>query len=105
MSIAASGEMKPGSYFSNGCKVLSLLVISLSYTCGQIQCPSAFVTILSNGTADFDGLPAGAEDVDPVYDPGAIGGWYNLAGGFVDVVRPGSLPYSTCIPMAIQKFI
>jgi hypothetical protein len=88
--------MKRGGHStSNGILVVSLVVIYLTYTCGQsqLQCPSGLVTVFPNGTADFGSLPAGAEDVDPVYDPGPIGGWYSLARGFVDVVRPGSLPY------------
>ena len=82
------------SFTSYGFKVLWLVAVSLTYTSGQFQCPASFVNVFSNGTADFDSLPAGAEDVEPVYDPGPIGGWYSLARGFVDVVRPGSLPFS-----------
>lgn len=97
--MAASVEMKL-DFTSNGFAVLSFVLISLSsYTCGQIQCPAPFVRVFPNGTADFDSLPPGGEDVDPVYDPGAIGGWYDLAEGFVDAVRPGSLPYSKCFKL------
>ena len=59
----------------------------------QLQCPVAQLRILPNGSVVFDPLPAGADFVQPTVDTGPASGWYALAAGFVDVVRPGSLPY------------
>lgn len=58
-----------------------------------VQCPSDSVLVGRNGTLVFRPLSPGSDNSDPVYDPGAIGGWYFLAAGFVDIVRPGTLPY------------
>lgn len=77
-------------------KVLGLLVlVSLIVpNGGQIQCPANLLTYFpNNSTVIFNPLPPGAENTMPEYDPGPIGGWYNLAARFVDAVRPGSLPY------------
>lgn len=74
------------------------LLLSLLGCCtGQIQCNGPLVAVNTNGRLNFSSLPAGAPFVQPVYNPGAVGGWYDLAGGFVDVVRPGNLPYGTCV--------
>ena len=75
--------------------LLALSLLSL-VCCGWgqgIQCTRPFVRPAPDGTLDFEELPAGADPVQPEYDPGPIGGWYSLAGGFVDAARPGSLPY------------
>jgi hypothetical protein len=58
-----------------------------------VQCPRDSVSV-SNGSLMFRPLSPGTANTDPNYDPGAIGGWYSMASGFVDVVRSGSLPYS-----------
>ena len=58
-----------------------------------VQCPRDSVSV-SNGSLMFSPLSPGSANTDPNYDPGAIGGWYSIASGFVDVVRSGSLPYS-----------
>ena len=71
--------------------VLSLL--SSAPLMGAVQCPRDSVTV-DNGSLVFRALSPGTANTDPNYDPGAIGGWYSLASGFVDVVRSGSLPYS-----------
>ncbi len=79
-------------------KVFVLLLISLSSSYGQIrqiQCPRPLLTVTDDGDVVFDPFPStsnAANDV-PVYNPGPIGGWHNLAGSFVDAVRSGSLPY------------
>lgn len=44
----------------------------------------------------FEPLPPGAGPVQPVYDPGPVGGWYDLANRFANAARPGGLPYGTC---------
>lgn len=90
--------MKPSRAFSSGFRVIVLVVISSSFSWGQqLQCQTETVTVFRNGTADFGSLPAGAQDIVPVHDPGPIGGWYDLAGKFVDAVRPGNLPYGVSI--------
>ena len=58
-----------------------------------VQCPRDSVS-LSNESLLFRPLSPGTANTEPNYDPGAIGGWYSIASGFVDVVRSGSLPYS-----------
>ena len=58
-----------------------------------VQCPRDSVSI-NNGSLMFRPLSPGTANTDPNYDPGAIGGWYSMASGFVDVVRSGNLPYS-----------
>ena len=84
----------------NGLRVLALMLISLvSICCGQIQCTRSYVTQSPDGELEFEGLPPGAPNVGPRYNPGPVGGWYSLAGGFVDVVRPGSLPYGKYLHM------
>ena len=73
--------------------VFLLVVLSLSSLgCGQLQCRNDLLAV-TDGSIDFDPLPAGQSDEIPAYNPGAVGGWYDLAGRFVDAVRPGSLPY------------
>ena len=69
---------------------LLLTTLPLSET---VQCPSDSVSV-SNGSLIFRPLSPGTANTDPNYDPGAIGGWYLMASGFIDVVRSGSLPYS-----------
>lgn len=59
-----------------------------------VQCPRDSVSVDDDGSLMYRPLSPGTADIDPSYDPGAIGGWYSLAAGFVDVVRSGSLPYS-----------
>lgn len=60
----------------------------------RVQCSGRqFVTRTPSGSISYSPLPAGSGLVNSTYDPGVIGGWYSLARGFVDVVRPGSLPY------------
>ena len=71
-----------------------LLMVSVSICCSS---SGQFLTENSNGTVTFTGLPAGSGPVSSNYDPGAIGGWYSLASGFVDAVRPGSLPYGMSV--------
>ena len=72
-----------------------LLVRAQDVSCPSdtLRCPSESVKVGSNGSLMFRPLSPGSDNPDPVYDPGAIGGWYSLAAGFVDVVRPGTLPY------------
>ena len=72
--------------------VFSLLTTTLPLY-EAVQCPSDSVSV-SNGSLIFRPLSSGTANTDPNYDPGAIGGWYLIASGFVDVVRSGSLPYS-----------
>lgn len=74
-----------------------LVLLSAPHLARAVQCPSDSVLVGSNGTLVFRALPPGSDNSDPVYDPGAIGGWYSLAGGFVDVVRSGSLPYGESV--------
>lgn len=74
--------------------LIGLLSLTALPTSGQIelQCPNELLTI-SNGTITFSPISEGSGPVDASYDPGAAGGWYALANGFVDAVRPGSLPF------------
>lgn len=81
--------------------VLTVVLLSLSCCSAQIQCPDSILTFNPDGSVDFGSLelPSGADPVDPSYNPGPAGGWYALAAGFVNVVRPGSLPYGWCVNM------
>ena len=73
---------------------LLLHVFVLSCCSGQ-QCPRQGLTTFSgNGSVTFTPLPPGSDNINPTYDPGPVGGWFNLARGFVDAARPGGLPYS-----------
>ena len=58
----------------------------------QNQCPANLITVVDE-VVTYSPLPASSPDLDVEYDAGAISGWYSLASGFVNVVRPGSLPY------------
>ena len=66
---------------------------ALAFVSGQIQCPARPATLNSDGTVTYSPLPSGSDLFNNSYNPGAIGGWYSLASGFVDAVRPGNLPY------------
>ena len=79
-------------------RLLALAVVFLSLLTAPplleaVQCPRDSVSV-NNGSLMFRPLSPGTANTDPNYDPGAIGGWYSLASGFVDVVRSGNLPYS-----------
>jgi len=72
----------------------SLSVVSLAT--GAIQCPANPATRNADGSVTYSPLPSGSSPTNASYNPGAIGGWYSLASGFVDAVRPGSLPFGRC---------
>lgn len=79
-------------------QLLALAVVFLSLLTTPplleaVQCPRDSVSV-NNGSLMFRPLSPGTDNTNPSYNPGAIGGWYSLASGFVDVVRSGSLPYS-----------
>ena len=69
--------------------LLCVLQLSLAQ---DISCPAELL-VNSNGTLEYSELPTTTPVPVPGYDPGAIGGWFNLAGLFVDAARPGTLPY------------
>lgn len=85
---------------------LQLCIILVSLGClstitveaqDELSCVgSGNVTVDGNGNLVFPPLPEGGTDFTYEYDP-AIGGWYDLANGFVDMVRPGGLPYGEFI--------
>ena len=85
--------------------VIGLLSLTALPTSGQIeqQCPTELLTISSNGTITFSPLSNGSGPVDASYDPGAAGGWYALANGFIDAVRPGGLPFGKLSHFLIHK--
>lgn len=84
-----SGEMS-----SAVSELALILAIVISLCHGQrLQCTNDPLIVEADGTINFEPLPAGESDEIPAYNPGAVGGWYDLAGRFVDAVRPGSLPY------------
>ena len=66
----------------------SVLQLSLGQ---EITCPAEQI-VISNGSVEYSELPTTTPVSIPVYDPGAIGRWYNLIASFVDGIRPGSLP-------------
>ena len=58
------------------------------------QCPSNAGPVRNvDGVLVFDSLASNQDYDIPDYDPGPLKGWYAMANGFNDVVRPGSLPY------------
>jgi len=69
--------------------LLCVLQLSLAQ---DITCPAELIFI-SNGSVEYSELPTTTPISIPVYDPGAIGGWYNPIASFVDGIRPGTLPY------------
>jgi len=69
--------------------LLCVLQLSLAQ---DIICPAELI-VVSNGSVDYSELPTTTPVSIPVYNPGGIGGWYSLVGGFVDGIRPGTLPY------------
>lgn len=88
--------------------VVTLLSFTALPTFGQLnlQCPSHLLTIAPNGSINFAPLSEGSGLVDASYVPGIAAGWYALANGFVDTVRPGGLPYGeSSIPLYISFFI
>ncbi len=74
---------------------LGLLAVILQPSLAQDEftCVGTAPVGVTNGQLNFSALPEGGTPFTYSYDP-AIGGWYDLANGFVDTVRPGSLPYS-----------
>ena len=91
--------MKPSTGSHTRLLVSASLLFFLSMLCGcsgQIQCGGRLLTRHPNGTVMFEPLPPGAGPVQPVYDPGPVGGWYDLANRFANAARPGGLPYGTC---------
>ena len=74
----------------------ALLLSVVPLAVRTLQCPDVPVQRLSNGSLVFRPLSAGPQESNPIYDPGAIGGWYSLPSGFIEVVRSGSLPYGNC---------
>lgn len=66
----------------------------VSVCSGQgLQCDSVLVTVNTTDPNDlvFSNFPAGQESPFSPYDPGSFGAWYDIAGGIVRVIRPGSV--------------
>ena len=81
--------------------VLVCTLAGLSCSSGQFECPQQPVTRNPDGTLTYSPFPPGTDSLDTSYNPGAIGGWYSLASGFVDLIRPGSLPYGKCSKLCV----
>ncbi len=79
-----------------GLSCLAVLLMVVAHTSGQLQCPNRQVEFFPNGSVNFDPLHSGNGMVDATFDTGPARGWYGLAAGFVNVVRPGDLPYGMC---------
>ena len=74
-----------------------LAASSLAVLCSALRCPDEPVSVSSNGSLIFRRLSTRSDGSEPSYDPGAIGGWYSMAAGFIEVVRSGSLPYGRLV--------
>ena len=60
----------------------------------SLQCPSYSLVNISSEDRDtlvFADFPPDTERPDDVYDPGALGPWYTIAAGIINVVQPGSV--------------
>ena len=72
----------------------AVLFFCFSLPLAVTQCPDVSVSVnTTSGSLIFRPLSSRSTGGNPDYDPGAIGGWYSLASGFIEVVRSGSLPY------------
>ena len=60
----------------------------------SLQCPLyplANVSSTDNDTLIFAPFPTDSPPTDVTYDPGALGPWYSISSGIINVARPGSL--------------
>lgn len=74
-----------------------LLALSCSVALAQsppLQCSSYDGSVrVVNGQLEFNPLSRDNEYDIPDYNPGPLVGWYAMANGFNNAVRPGGLPY------------
>ena len=94
MAILSHGQV--------GVIVLFSVIVTLN---ALTYCPSGLVSVSANGSLIFQSLSTRSRDNSSNYDPGAIGGWYSLPSGFIDVVRSGSLPYGEKTIMKLCRHI
>lgn len=77
---------------------VTVLLLSLSCSVAIAQPPPQCSADMGpvrvvDGQLEFDSLARDNEYDIPDYDAGPLEGWYAMANGFSNVVRPGSLPY------------
>lgn len=59
----------------------------------SLQCPRyplANVSSSDNDTLIFAPFPTDSPSTNVDYDPGALGPWYSISSGIINVARPGS---------------
>ena len=71
-----------------------LLVYMQLHVSFAVECKAGRVMVPAAGSLVFPDVPRNItyEEISD-YDGGPLSGWYSMAGGFVDAVRPGGLPY------------
>ena len=74
--------------------VVALLLAAVSGQSSSLECrEDTRVTRAPNGDLMYGSLPpTDAPDTED-YNPQGLGGWYDLARGFVNTVQPQNLPY------------
>ena len=82
----------------NFCYIFVLFIgVLVPYCVGQgLQCNVLYVTVNQSDPNDlvFENFPTGQESPFEPYEPGSFGAWYEIAGGIIRVVRPGSVTES-----------
>ena len=81
----------PGMKTGQHC-IASVLLLSALQMSSAVQCPTGTVRVV-NGELAFPKVSQVNFSMIPESSSGMLGGWYAMAGDFVDAVRPGGLPY------------
>ena len=72
----------------------TFLLVGVESQQSSLQCPVFSLVNVSAENQDdlvFAPFPSDTEPPDNDYDPGALGPWYDIASGIVNVIRPGSV--------------
>lgn len=73
---------------------LSLLIFFVWESSAQLDCSNISIVRVSTSNVDnlaFNDFPADTPIPTDDYNPGAIGPWYDIGSGIINVVRPGSV--------------
>lgn len=80
-------------------RLVALILVTCVYmlSCqGQssFQCPSYQLVNVSRNDSNlllFSEFPSDSPPQDVSYNPGALGAWYEISSGIINIVQPGSL--------------